>query len=139
MTLKTKIKVKKYILLAVALISMLLLPVTLLAAQVTEGIVEFSLEGSFVTFTAIVAAIPFLVEGVKTLFKPQNKTVIQMLSWLVGVAFVMFGWWLGLGFLATLLWWQALVVGLFASMAANGLWDTGLYEAVLRAMGFIKY
>lgn len=92
----------------------------------------------FLSFAALVAGIPFIVEGVKSFLKPKNRLFIQILSWLTGIAVTMFGWWLSLGFLDGLLWWNALIVGAFASLAANGVYDTGIYEWLLKALGITK-
>lgn len=111
------------------------------------AIPTFASDGSqvdsvFLSFAALVAGIPFIVEGVKPFFKPflkpKNRLFIQILSWLTGIAVTMFGWWLNLGFLDGLLWWNALVIGFFASLAANGVYDTGFYEWLIKASGLTK-
>lgn len=95
-------------------------------------------ESLFASFAALGAAIPLVVEAVKNLLKPDSKTVIQIISWVTGVAVTMFGWWLNLGFLDGLLWWNALAIGFFASLAANGVYDTGFYEWLLKVLGIYK-
>lgn len=95
-------------------------------------------ESLFASFAALVAAIPLIVEAVKSLFKPDSKAVTQIISWVTGVAVTMFGWWLNLGFLDGLLWWNALAIGFFASLAANGVYDTGFYEWLLKVLGIYK-
>lgn len=98
----------------------------------------FSPDSLFVSFVALVAGIPMVVELVKSVFKPENKRVIQIISWITGVAVTMFGWWLNLGFLEGLIWWNALAIGFFASLAANGIYDTGFYEWLLKQLGILK-
>lgn len=82
----------------------------------------------FATFASLVAAIPFVTEALKGLLRITSPVVSQIVSWLVGVLLAMFAWWLGLGFLDGSLWWVALIYGLAASLAANGIFDTGLIE-----------
>lgn len=57
--------------------------------------------------------------------------VTQILSWAVGVAICMFGWWKGIGFLSGLDWYIALLYGLGSGLAANGIADTGLIDFVV--------
>lgn len=95
-------------------------------------------ERLFASFALLVAGIPLIVETVKGLLKPDSKTVIQIISWVTGVAVTMCGWWLNLGFLDGLLWWNALAIGFFASLAANGVYDTGFYEWLLKVLGIYK-
>lgn len=82
----------------------------------------------FATFASLVAAIPFVTEALKGLLRITSPVVSQIVSWLVGVLLAMFAWWLGLGFLDGAVWWVALIYGLAASLAANGVFDTGLIE-----------
>ena len=82
----------------------------------------------FATFASLVAVIPFVTETLKGLFRITQPIVSQVISWLVGALLAMFAWWLGLGFLDGTLWWVALIYGLAASLAANGVFDTGLIE-----------
>jgi len=102
------------------------------------GEVGFSPDSLFASFVALVAGIPLVVEAIKGLVKPDSKTIIQIISWITGIAVTMFGWWLNLGFLEGLLWWNALVIGFFASLAANGIYDTGFYEWLLKQIGILK-
>lgn len=95
-------------------------------------------ENFFTSFAALVAVIPLVVEAAKSLLKPDNKTVIQIISWITGIAVTMLGWWFNLGFLGGLLWWNALAIGFFASLAANGVYDTGFYEWLLKVLGIYK-
>lgn len=82
----------------------------------------------FATFASLVAAIPFVTEALKGLLRITSPVIRQAISWLIGIALAMFAWWLGLGFLDGAVWWVALIYGLAASLAANGVFDTGLIE-----------
>lgn len=127
----------KFVLFLVLSCAMIVAPIVLFAADGGEGNADLAQIG-FATFAILVASIPVAVEAVKGVFKPVNKTVIQIISWCTGIALTMLAWWLNLGFLEPLIWWQALIVGLFASLAANGVWDVGIYEQILKALGILK-
>lgn len=125
----------KKFLLSIAMLAMVLVVPTI-ALGANEGLPDIG--DPFVSFLALSAAIPLIAELVIKLFKPPTGIWTQIVSIVVGIGVTMFGWWFGLGFLAGLLWWHALIVGLCASLAANGIWDTGVYEAILRAIGILK-
>lgn len=91
----------------------------------------------FGSFALLAAGIPFIVEIVKGIFKPGAK-LVQYVSWIAGILVTLFGWYFNLGFLDGLLWWQALITGLFASLSANGLYDTNFYTWLLKILGIIK-
>lgn len=117
---------KKFLIIVCALI----LTVTGVYAQaVVESGPDYS--SAFTTFASLVAIIPFVVEGIKKIFKSISPIVIQIISWVTGIAVTMFGWAFHLGFLNGLEWWQALLYGLGVSLAANGIFDTGLIEWIV--------
>jgi len=116
--------------------AMLLMPFALLASDGSNDAGPIS--SIFVTFVTLVAAIPLVVEAVKKVIKTDIKIINQIISWITGIALTMAGWWLGFGFLVGLVWWHALIVGLCASLAANGVYDTSIYEYILRAVGILK-
>ncbi len=117
---------KKFLIIVCALI----LTVTGVYAQtVVESGPDYS--SAFTTFAGLVAIIPFVVEGIKKIFKSISPIVIQIISWVTGIAVTMFGWAFHLGFLNGLEWWQALLYGLGVSLAANGIFDTGLIEWIV--------
>ena len=106
-----------------------------LFAQGDSSPVDF--QSSFMTFTSFILVIPLVVEFLKRLI-PKNSPslVIQIVSWITGVILAMLAWVLNLGFFAELtLWWEALAVGVGASLVANGVFDTGLITWVLSIVG----
>lgn len=118
---------KKFLIIVCALI----LTVTGAYAQ---AVVESSgpdYSSAFTTFAGLVAIIPFVVEGMKKIFKSISPIVIQIISWITGIVVTVFGWAFHLGFLNGLEWWQALLYGLGVSLAANGIFDTGLIEWIV--------
>lgn len=124
---------KKYLLLFL-MSAMMMLP--LIAFGASDSYED--IENPFTSFLALSAAIPLIAEVVIKLIKPPSGVWTQIVSWIIGIGVTMFGWWFSLGFLSGMLWWHALIVGLCASLAANGIWDTGLYESILKAIGLIK-
>jgi hypothetical protein len=113
------------------LMVIMLLPTTLLFAQEGSGETSGAFETAFTTFVALVAAIPVVVEFLKSMFKVNDQTpswVVQLLSWGTGLIMTMFGWFLHLGFLDGLTWYWALIYGFGASLAANGVADTQIIQ-----------
>jgi hypothetical protein len=103
-------------------------------AQGTGDVTETTdYEAAFATFAALVAVVPFVVQGIKKLIPSIESSSLwtQVVSWLTGIVITMFGWVFNLGFLNGLEWWQALLYGLGASLAANGIFDTGLIEWII--------
>lgn len=95
-------------------------------------------KGMFETFTALVVGIPFVVEMVKRMFSPPKGFWTQVVSWGTGVVVTIIGGLFELGFLAGLIWWQWILVGFLASLAANGVFDTQFPIWVLKRLGIIK-
>lgn len=90
---------------------------------------------SFGSFALLVAVIPFVVEGFKRLFRLTNSRVIQVVSWGTGLGVTAVVWALDVGFVSGLPWYEMLVIGLFASLAANGAYDIGIYTYILKILG----
>ena len=91
----------------------------------------FSLDGVFSTFLALVAFIPIVVQFLRKRLIPNATSVwVQVFSWAVGMTITLAGWMLNLGFLDGLSIWLALLYGLGACLAANGVFDTGLIVAL---------
>ena len=96
---------------------------------------ESPLNGIFVTFFALAAFIPVAVQFLRKLILPYAGGIaVQIFSWLVGVCITLAGWALNLGFLDGLSIWIALLYGAGASLAANGVYDTGLVNAVINVI-----
>lgn len=111
------------------MLTLMLTYVGVYAQTTVEPTPDYS--SAFTTFAGLVAIIPFVVEGMKKIFKSISPIVIQIISWVTGIAVTMFGWAFHLGFLNGLEWWQALLYGLGVSLAANGIFDTGLIEWIV--------
>lgn len=83
---------------------------------------------TFASLAAVVAAVPVVTELLKGFFPKMPPIAVHLVSWTVGIALCMFGWWQGLGFLAGQQWYTALLYGLGSGLCANGIADTGLVD-----------
>lgn len=109
-----------------------LLPFTALLAQ--GGRAEVDMTSPFSTFTSLVAGTLVVTETLKRIlgtYKHTPDIFIQVLSWVVGIILTMFAWIIGLGFLAGMLSYHALLYGIGASLAANGVADTKLLQNII--------
>jgi hypothetical protein len=96
---------------------------------------ENPLDGIFETFFALAAFIPIAFQFLRKLLLPNAGGIgVQILSWVIGLAITMGGWFLKLGFLDGLSVWMALLYGAGACLAANGIFDTGLITAIFNAL-----
>ena len=96
---------------------------------------ENPFDGIFETFFALVAFIPIAVQFLrKFLFTSAGGIAAQCFSWAVGIIITLAGWLLHLGFLDGLSIWMALLYGVGACLAANGVFDTGLINAIFNAI-----
>ena len=108
-------------------------------AAVTETDIEnpanpFS--GIFETFFALVAFLPIAIQFLKKLIIPKVDGIwAQIFSWVIGIAITLVGWLLHFGFLDGLSFWIALLYGAGASLAANGIFDTGIIQAIFGLFG----
>lgn len=85
----------------------------------------------FLSLSALVATIPFVVEIVKGFFPSLKGIWTQVVSWLVAVGLCMFGWWQHLGIFDGIEWYIALLYGLGSGLAANGIADIGLVQWII--------
>ena len=113
----------------VTLIGMMVFAVCLpIVAQETGTEPGTDYDAVFASLAAIVTVIPVVVEGIKALFPKMPSWISQVLSWVIGIAVCMFGWWQDMGFLAGLEWYIAPLYGLGSGLAANGIADTGFIQ-----------
>lgn len=113
----------------IALIFGLLCSIGILTAQTVDPPVGIDYEAYFATFAGIVSVTSIITEFIKKLFKVEPTAWVQrIISWLIGIILGMFAWGFHLGMFNGLDWWQALLWGLGAGLASNGLFDTGLIE-----------
>jgi len=92
-------------------------------------------DGIFATFFALAAFIPVAFQFIRKLLFPGAFGLgVQIFSWVIGILITMAGWALNLGFLDGLSVWMALLYGAGASLAANGVYDTGLINAIFNVL-----
>ena len=94
-------------------------------------------EELFVNFTALVLGTTFFAEALINNLKAKEFTA-QLISWGSGILLAFGGWFLDLGFLIGMAWWQVALTGLGAALAANGVWDTQWIKLLLKALGILK-
>ena len=68
-----------------------------------------------------------------------GKDLIQIVSWVFGSVFSIAAWYIDAGIFAGMTWYFALVTGFLASLAANGIADTKIIEAIWRYIKKINY
>lgn len=87
----------------------------------------------FETFAAVVALIPVVTEGIKSLIKKELPSwANQLISWIVALLIALFGQFFNLGVFADVNWWQSLIIGIFAGLASNGIWDINIVQQLLK-------
>ena len=127
---------KKFILFV--LITFTMLFVSSLAAYASDvgDVIENVTGGGFATFAALVALTVSVTGVVKTIFKGLDGVIAVIVSWVMGIVITIAGWLLCLGFLCGLVWWEMLLYGFAASLAANGIFDFSSLSGLLDT--FIK-
>jgi hypothetical protein len=78
----------------------------------------------FLTIGAVFAA----VYAITNLVKEHIPGAAQVLSWVLGIAFSMLGWYLDIGIFTDMTWWFAAITGFIVSLSANGVFDNGWLE-----------
>jgi len=81
-------------------------------------------------FTVVVGVVYAITNLSKMYFSVK---VVQILSWVIGIAFGFLAYLLGYGIFAENLY-LALVTGFLASLAANGVYDSQWIEAILNVI-----
>lgn len=116
--------------------------IVMMLMTLLAGVLGYADAGAvFLTFATLIAA----TWGTTQLIKQINnfpQVAIQITSWLVGIALAAGGWFLNFGFLAGLIWWEALLWGFGASMVANSVADAQtvqtLIELIKRLLSLFK-
>jgi len=80
----------------------------------------------FATYLGIAGIAMFLGEFVIRLLKLTQKTQKIIAIWVLSVIVAFAGMLVNIGFLAEATWWETLIWGLFAGVAANGIWTSNL-------------
>ena len=107
---------KKLFLLVLMLVA---LPMFLLAQGVDTPETKFG--AYFLTFSSMLAIIPFISEWIKRVFSVAEGWPSRITSWVIGFLVALAGWLFHAGIMVDLLWWQMLIVGFGLSLASNGI------------------
>jgi hypothetical protein len=84
----------------------------------------------FTTTAGLIALIDALTEFFKLKFK-ISTSIIQYVSWGIGILLAVVGQIFGLGMFETLTWIQTVIAGFGAALASNGVFDTGLVDWIV--------
>jgi len=95
------------------------------------------LSGLFATLVSLVTLVIFVASWINGKLH-TNGTWKQIISWAVALAFSFLGWALHLGFMDGQVWYQVLISGFAAGLAANGIFDITLIQAFLKLFGLEK-
>ena len=84
------------------------------------------------TFTIFLAVVPFVVELIKKIVKPTKGGINLLISWLTGVVIAILCFVFDIGVFKDFTLFQAVVTGFGASLATNGVYDSGFVNLVLK-------
>lgn len=85
------------------------------------------------TFATLVSIIPLIVESAKKMLGMNSNTnnkVIIAISWLIGIIICVLAWLLDVGAFTEMPFYKALMWGLAASLASNGVADTKIIKGL---------
>lgn len=88
----------------------------------------------FVSFAAFIFLVPFVVEGLKKLFRVTKGYLSIIISWITGIVLAIVAHFLSLGIFGDFTIIQTLITGFGGSLAANGVFDTGLITKILEIL-----
>lgn len=100
----------------------------------SEAVAEADFTQYFVTFAAFVAVVPFIVEGLKHAFNTTKGWVNILISWVTGLIVAIAAHFLNLGVFGDFTILQTIVTGFGASLAANGVFDSGIITKILELL-----
>lgn len=99
-----------------------------------ETTVESDFTQYFATFAAFVAVVPFIVEGLKHAFNTTKGWINILISWVTGIVVAIAAHFLDLGVFGNFTILQTIVTGFGASLAANGVFDSGIITKILELL-----
>lgn len=105
---------------------------SMLAQDGTNPAIDFSVY--VISFGAVIATTVVVTDLLNKALKTSGLG-LQIVSWLTGVAISLAGDLLNLGMFTEFELWQSLLIGVGASLAANGVADTGLIKGILLLVG----
>jgi hypothetical protein len=85
----------------------------------------------FLDLAALVAFVVLVTDIAIRLFKTEKKLLKQITAWVLSIAISLIGLWLKQGIFSDLSWWAAILTGIGAGLAANGLATVDKVKLVL--------
>lgn len=93
---------------------------------------ELSFSEYFFSFCCFIIIVPFLIEGVKSLMPPQKSGANVCISWFIGMLVALFSFSFDIGIFEHFSLIQSLAVGFGATLASNGVFDSGIITSTLK-------
>ena len=132
---------KKLLLFLCAVLVLVVTPVVLFAQETVNSVVTTVVETGFSNyFISLAALVPLVVLIAAFINKKLNLSgfLKQLVAWVISILLCYVGWYFNLGMFAGLVWWVVLVYGFAVGLAANGFFDIGLIQAILKGLKLEK-
>lgn len=132
---------KKLLLFLCAVLALVVTPVVLFAQETVNSVVTTVVETGFSNyFISLAALVPLVVLVAAFINKKLNLSgfLKQLVAWVVSILLCFVGWYFNLGMFAGLVWWVVLIYGFAVGLAANGFFDIGLIQAILKGLKLEK-
>jgi hypothetical protein len=109
-------------------------PTTYVVAAEPADVITFG--DIFVSLVALIVLTPLVTQLLRKILMPlQAGHTVQVLSWFVAIILTLLLRLCSLGLLDELLWWQALIYGFSLGLAANGIYDSGVFARLMELLG----
>ena len=132
---------KKLLLFLCAALVLVVTPVVLFAQETVNSVVTTVVETGFSNyFISLAALVPLVVLVAAFINKKLNLSgfLKQLVAWVISILLCFVGWYFSLGMFAGLVWWVVLIYGFAVGLAANGFFDIGLIQAILKGLKLEK-
>ena len=132
---------KKLLLFLCAAVAFFVVPVTVFAQETVNSVVTTVVETGFSNyFISLAALVPLVVLIAAFINKKLNLSgfLKQLVAWAISILLCFVGWYFNLGMFAGLVWWVVLIYGFAVGLAANGFFDIGLIQAILKGLKLEK-
>lgn len=118
----------------------LILPIGLFAQEIGDVVNQVVDTGFSNYFISLAALVPLVVLISAFINKKLNLSgfLKQLIAWVISILLCFVGWYFNLGMFAGLVWWVVLVYGFAVGLAANGFFDIGLIQAILKGLKLEK-
>ena len=118
----------------------LILPIGLFAQEIGDVVNQVVETGFSNYFISLAALVPLVVLIAAFINKKLNLSgfLKQLVAWVVSILLCFVGWYFNLGMFAGLVWWVVLIYGFAVGLAANGFFDIGLIQAILKGLKLEK-